>query len=117
MKLSIRRTTGAVTTSRSSVPLATARSVAAGQGIGARVITGDRRGQVRDQRLGAAVDDRQQFVADRPGIRHVNVLGQRDDRPAAGPLHRADVCKHGTGPLARQAARAASTAARGVVDD
>ena len=40
--------------------------VGAGQGIGARVITGDRRGQVRDQRPGAAVDDRQQFLADRP---------------------------------------------------
>jgi hypothetical protein len=90
--------------------------VAAGQGIRARVITGDRRGQVRDQRLGAPVDDRQQLLPDRPGIRHVNVLGKRDDRLPAGPLHWVDVGQHGRGPLARWAANAAITAARGVFD-
>jgi hypothetical protein len=68
LMLSTRRTIWAVTTSRSSAgsgPL-----MGAGQGIGARMITGDRRGHIRDQRMRAAVDDRHQLLADLPGIRH-----------------------------------------------
>jgi|SRR5271166_2419234 len=38
------------------------------------------------------------FLADRPAIRYVNVLRERDDCLVAGPLHRVEFAKHGSGP-------------------
>ena len=56
-------------------------------GIGARVIAGDRGGHVHDQCLSAPVDDRQQFLADRPGIGYVDILRQRHQGLPPGPSH------------------------------
>ena len=62
--------------------------------VRAGVVTGDGRGHVRDQRGRAAVDDRQQFLPDLPGIRCPDVLRKRHHRQLVGPLHRVSILNH-----------------------
>ena len=59
--------------------------------IGARAIAGDRGGHVDDQCVGAPVDDRQQHLADLPGVGHVEILRQRHQSLPPNPSHRVDV--------------------------
>jgi hypothetical protein len=58
------------------------------------VIAGDRRGHVRDERLGALVDDRQQLLANLPGVGHVDVFRQHHLSLPPGPLHREGGLRH-----------------------
>ena len=74
-------------------------------GIGAGMIAGDGRGHVRDQRHRAEVDDRQQRIADLPGVGCPDVLGKRDDGLAAGPPDRVEILKHDASPCDGSASR------------
>jgi hypothetical protein len=62
------------------------------------LITGDGRGHVRDQHLRAAVDDRQQLLADLTGIGCRDVIRQRHHHLPADPFHRIKVLDHGSRP-------------------
>ncbi len=65
---------------------------------GASVIARNCRGHVGDQRSRAAVDDRQQLLADLPGIGHVDMPRKRYHRLPAGPPYWVEVLKHGGRP-------------------
>jgi hypothetical protein len=67
-------------------------------GIGAGMIAGHGRGHVRDQRDRAEVDDRQQRIADLPGVGCSDVPGKRDDGVAADPPDRVEILKLGQPP-------------------
>ncbi len=68
--------------------------VSARHRIRARLVTGDRRGHFRDHRFGAPVNDRNQLLADLPGVGHIDMLRQRHDRLPPGPLHPAERLSH-----------------------
>ena len=55
----------------------------------------NRPGHVRDQHPGALVDQVQQLLADRPGVRRADVLRQRHHRLVPGPAYRARAVRHG----------------------
>jgi hypothetical protein len=71
-------------------------------GIGAGMIAGHGRGHVRDQRHRAEVDDRQQRIADLPGVGCPDVPGKRDDCLAADPPDRVEILKHEARPPRRE---------------
>jgi hypothetical protein len=62
------------------------------------VVAGHGAGHVDDQHGGAAVDHRQQLLAEQAHVGHADVVRQRHDRPPAPPLHRGRVIQHGRHP-------------------
>ena len=72
-------------------------------GISPRMVAGHSRAHVRDQRHRAQIDDRQQLVADLPGIGYPDVLRQRHDHLPARPLNRVEILKHDCSPRPRSA--------------
>ena len=73
--------------------------------ICAGMIARQSRGHVRYQRGGAAVDHREQFLADLAGVGHIDVLRKRNDRLTARPPHRVSVIDHDSNPSVDQELR------------